>query len=65
MAIVILTDSLSESELTEYLREELATYKIPRELYFSSSPLPRTTSGKVQKFKLRDLADRGLEASRP
>ena len=57
VGIVVLTEALSETELAEYLRQELATYKVPRELHFRDSPLPRTTSGKVQKFKLRELVD--------
>lgn len=43
---------LSQEGLEEHLRAELANYKIPRLYEFRSDPLPRTTSGKVQKFLL-------------
>lgn len=55
VALVVLADgqTLTEDELLAYLRPALATYKLPRRLLFSADPLPRTTSGKVQKFKVR------------
>ncbi|GAA3827640.1 class I adenylate-forming enzyme family protein [Amycolatopsis tucumanensis] len=46
---------LGEEELTRYLKSELATYKIPRRFTFTGTSLPRTTSGKVQKFRVRNL----------
>jgi fatty-acyl-CoA synthase len=45
-------NSLDESTLTEHLRARLATFKLPRTYSFTTEPLPRTTSGKVQKFRL-------------
>ncbi|MEQ8690997.1 MAG: long-chain-fatty-acid--CoA ligase, partial [Pseudomonadales bacterium] len=45
--------TLSSEELIEHLRPLLAGYKIPRQYRFVSE-LPRTASGKIQKFKLRD-----------
>jgi fatty-acyl-CoA synthase len=55
-AVVVLAEgaSLSEEELVAHLREELATFKVPRVYELRHDPLPRTTSGKVQKFRLRD-----------
>lgn len=51
-----------EGELQEFARARLAHYKVPREFVFVSE-LPRTSSGKVQRFKLQDryreLAGRG------
>jgi fatty-acyl-CoA synthase len=44
--------SVSEQELEELLRDEVANYKIPRRWRIREEPLPRTTSGKVQKFLL-------------
>jgi acyl-coenzyme A synthetase/AMP-(fatty) acid ligase len=32
----------------------LATYKVPREWTLRDDPLPRTASGKVRKFLLKD-----------
>jgi fatty-acyl-CoA synthase len=44
----------SEHELIAFCREHLARYKCPRTIVFSE--LPRTSTGKIQKFKLRELA---------
>ena len=43
--------SASEDELMEWCRKHLAGFKVPR--YFVFSELPRTSTGKIQKFKLR------------
>ncbi|MBE2998274.1 AMP-binding protein [Nocardiopsis sp. HNM0947] len=43
----------SAGELVDLCRENLASYKKPREVVFLDA-LPRTASGKVQKFRLRD-----------
>lgn len=39
-------------ELIAWCREHLAHYKVPRHIVFQD--LPRTSTGKIQKFKLRD-----------
>jgi HIP---CoA ligase len=39
-------------ELTAFCREEMANFKVPRRITFVDE-LPRTPSGKVQKFRLR------------
>ncbi|MCL4433306.1 MAG: AMP-binding protein [Actinobacteria bacterium] len=39
--------------IVEYVREHLAGYKRPRKVFFTES-LPRTPSGKVMKYELRD-----------
>ncbi|WP_075214268.1 acyl-CoA synthetase [Mongoliimonas terrestris] len=39
-------------ELIAWCREKLAHYKVPRHIVFAE--LPRTSTGKIQKFKLRD-----------
>jgi fatty-acyl-CoA synthase len=44
--------SATEEELGEWCRKHLAGFKVPR--YFVFSELPRTSTGKIQKFKLRD-----------
>ena len=53
-AIVVLKpgQELDENTLFSELRKELATFKLPRIVEFTSTPLPRTMSGKVQKFLL-------------
>ncbi|WP_435195075.1 long-chain-fatty-acid--CoA ligase [Natronomonas sp. EA1] len=40
-------------DIKQYCLEHLAAYKHPREVEFTDE-LPRTTTGKVQKFELRD-----------
>ncbi|WP_241251834.1 AMP-binding enzyme [Candidatus Protofrankia californiensis] len=47
-------NDLGEDELTDYLKQQLANYKIPRRFTFAHDPLPRTTSGKVQEFKVKE-----------
>jgi fatty-acyl-CoA synthase len=46
--------SLTESELRDYCRAKLAHYKIPRYVRFVES-FPQTVTGKIQKFKIREL----------
>ncbi len=41
-------------EIIGWCREHLARYKCPRHVVFVD--LPKTSTGKIQKFKLRDLA---------
>ena len=43
---------VKEDELIDFLRDRLAAYKIPRTYVFIDE-LPRTASGKIQKYKLR------------
>jgi fatty-acyl-CoA synthase len=44
---------LTEQEIIDYCRSQLASYKKPRKVIFVKE-LPRTPSGKVQKFILRN-----------
>ncbi len=44
-----------EGEIQEALLANLSVYKCPRRIYFIEE-LPRTASGKVQRFMLRDMA---------
>jgi fatty-acyl-CoA synthase len=46
--------SASAEELRLFCRDHLAHYKVPRRFVFRD--LPRTATGKIQKFLLRDLA---------
>jgi len=54
-AIIVRKDGarLTEKEVTEYCKRHLASYKKPRKVIFVKE-IPRTPSGKVQKFKLRE-----------
>ena len=44
----------SSEEILEWCRQGLARYKVPRHVVFTD--IPKTSTGKIQKFKLRDLA---------
>ena len=44
--------TLTEDEVVSWCRENLAGYKIPKLVIFG--PLPKTSTGKVQKFVLRE-----------
>jgi benzoate-CoA ligase len=44
-----------ESRVVETLRSNLAVYKCPRNVRFVET-IPRTATGKVQRFKLREMA---------
>jgi acyl-CoA synthetase (AMP-forming)/AMP-acid ligase II len=54
-------ESLSFEELIAFLKDKIATYKLPESLRLLEA-LPRTPTGKVQKGPLRDLV---LERMRP
>ncbi len=45
----------TEEELIDYCRERLARYKCPRHVVFTE--LPKTSTGKIQKFELRKMAE--------
>ena len=48
--------TLSEQAVIAYCRDNLAHFKAPRTVVFGE--LPKTSTGKVQKFKLRKIAER-------
>jgi fatty-acyl-CoA synthase len=52
--------SLSEDQVKQYVKENLANYKVPREVVFLDE-LPRNQTGKVLK---RELAEREAEAAK-
>jgi acyl-CoA synthetase (AMP-forming)/AMP-acid ligase II len=47
-------ETLSLAELTDFLRDKIATYKLP-EFLEMLDVLPRTPTGKAQKGPLRDI----------
>jgi fatty-acyl-CoA synthase len=47
--------SLSEEEVRDFCRAQIAHYKVPRYVKFVDS-FPMTVTGKVQKFKMREAA---------
>ena len=44
--------------LEGHVRSELASFKVPRIWRARSEPLPRTASGKIQKYVLKEEYDR-------
>jgi benzoate-CoA ligase len=46
--------SATEADLKAFVKERLAAYKYPREIEFVND-LPKTATGKIQRFKLREL----------
>ena len=49
----------TEAELQAFVKEKLAPYKYPRFIEFVSE-LPKTATGKIQRFKLRELENQRL-----
>ena len=45
----------SEDDLIQYCKENMARYKAPKKIVFGQ--LPKTSTGKVQKFRLRERAE--------
>jgi fatty-acyl-CoA synthase len=45
---------VTEDEVIVFARERLAKFKVPRTVVFSE--LPKTSTGKIQKFVLRERA---------
>ncbi|HLN18508.1 MAG TPA: AMP-binding protein [Acidimicrobiales bacterium] len=60
-AYVVLKDgaTTSEEEIVDHVRGRLAHFKAPRHVVFG--PLPKTATGKIQKFKLREEAWAGRD----
>jgi fatty-acyl-CoA synthase len=50
-------------ELIVWCRKHLAAYKCPRHVVFAE--IPKTSTGKLQKFKLREKAKALAELNRP
>jgi fatty-acyl-CoA synthase len=46
--------SATPEELTQWCRKHLAGYQVPRHVVFAE--IPKTSTGKIQKFKLREMA---------
>ncbi|MEM6665653.1 MAG: acyl-CoA synthetase [Pseudomonadota bacterium] len=47
----------TDMDIIEWCRAHLAHYKAPRHVIFAE--IPKTSTGKIQKFKLRDMAKTG------
>jgi fatty-acyl-CoA synthase len=47
----------TEAEIVEHCRSLLARFKVPKAVIFTE--IPKTSTGKIQKFRLRDMAKAG------
>ena len=48
-------DGVSAEDVIEFCRQNMAHFKVPKSIVFG--PLPKTSTGKIQKFVLRDRAN--------
>ena len=57
MACIILREEakLSEQDVKDFIRANMARHKVPKYVAFMDD-FPMTASGKIQKFKLREMA---------
>jgi fatty-acyl-CoA synthase len=53
----------TEDEIRDYCRGQIATYKIPRYIRFTAE-FPTTVTGKIQKFRMREISVDELGLSR-
>ncbi|SCU92852.1 2-Aminobenzoate-CoA ligase [Cupriavidus necator] len=63
MAYVVLregvaADDATRTALQDYVKRQIAPYKYPRRIVFVPA-LPRTETGKLQRFRLRQMAEQG------
>lgn len=60
-AFVIVKDGekLSEEDIRSFCNDKIARYKIPKYIFFVED-YPMTASGKVQKYKFKDIAEQML-----
>ena len=48
------SEMTSAAEIVDWCRQNLAAFKVPRHVVFAE--LPKTSTGKIQKFRLREMA---------
>jgi fatty-acyl-CoA synthase len=61
LATVVLKpgEKLTSEELTAFLEQRLAKFKLPRMIHFSTQQLPKTGTGKILKREIRDALWQG------
>lgn len=47
-------EGTTEAEIRQFCREQMAGYKVPKFVVFG--PIAKSATGKIQKFRLRELA---------
>jgi enamine deaminase RidA (YjgF/YER057c/UK114 family) len=68
-AFVVLTpdakaDDAMAKSLQDFVKQQIAPYKYPRAIEFASA-LPKTTTGKLQRFRLREQAKSAMDFVQP
>jgi fatty-acyl-CoA synthase len=63
-AFIILKENrtITEEEIKEKVLQNMARHKVPKHIFFTDA-FPMTASGKIQKYKLRDIAVEKLNLS--
>ena len=54
-AYIFANKSIDTNDLTEFLKDKLANYKIPEVFIFSNDPLPRIASEKIDRVTIKKL----------
>lgn len=55
-------ESVSESAIREFLKSKVAHFKVPKYIWFVHE-FPMTVTGKLQKFRMREIAQQKIEVS--
>ena len=53
-------EHVAEADIVQFCRERLAGFKVPKTVIFG--PLPKTSTGKVQKYVLRTMLREGIDS---
>lgn len=61
VAFLVVSEPLSEETIRGYVKQQVAAYKVPKQIFFVSV-LPRTPTGKVQRGRLRTQAQETVPA---
>ena len=62
-AVIVPREAVSSAELIEFCRKRIAGYKLPKDITFSESELPKSGPGKILKRQLRAPFWEGREKS--
>jgi len=62
IAFVVVQGDVTEADLVIWCREGLAAFKRPRQVIFVDE-MPKTATGKLQRFKLRDMFSTDMPAA--
>jgi fatty-acyl-CoA synthase len=56
-------ESATEDEIREFCRDRIAHFKVPKQIWFVDE-FPMTVTGKVQKFRMREIAAERMRESK-